>query len=78
MENSSEEGRPSRPNIQYLRGENLSREELFGKRSTSSTTSTPDESRRLTEEEARQAQRLMDEGMSAKFARAAVLGKEDT
>ncbi len=41
-----------------------------------SSASSANTDRRLTEEEARQVQRLISEGMSAKFARDVVLGKQ--
>ncbi len=44
--------------------------------SSATSATSAREPRRLTEEEAREVQRLMFEGMSAKFARAAVIGEE--
>jgi phage/plasmid-associated DNA primase len=65
---------------QNLQPETPSRVHGFGKSSTSSTSSTnapPPTKRGLTEEEARQVRKLINEGVEPEIARAAVVGNEE-
>jgi hypothetical protein len=72
-----EEVNDGEPKNQYLRPIQPREEKDVEKRSTSFTSFTRDENRRLTQEEAIEVQKLISEGTSPGMARAIVLGEEE-